>query len=379
METFIKNIIKKSSDLWQIFEKIDNNQKLSQNDGIILYNSNEFLSIGAIADFARVKRLEILGESYKKDYVYWINNHHLNLTNVCEGTCKFCAYKRKEGEKGAFSYTLDKAVAYLEVQVSQAAKEIHIVSALNPKFDLDFYKKLLEECRRILPNAHIQAFTAVELDYLAKISGLSLEETIKELVKFGLGSIPGGGAEIFAENIRQKVCPEKISGQKWLEIMEIVHSSGLKSNVTMLTGIGETSEDKINHMLAVRDLQDKTGGFMTFIPLFCHYENTELSSANAPTGIEILKDYAISRLMLDNIPHIKAFRIQTGTKLAQISLSFGVDDIDGTVMEEKITRMAGSSDPDALKREEIEHLIKRAGKIPLERDTLYNTAGYTVI
>ncbi|OGI04182.1 MAG: aminofutalosine synthase MqnE [Candidatus Melainabacteria bacterium GWF2_37_15] len=343
-----------------IKEKIYNNERLTRENGLELYKSNDLLTLGQLASYKNPSK-----------NVYWINNHHFNVTNICEGTCKFCAYRRKEGQDGAFIYHIDKAVEYLN-KINKNVKEIHIVSALNPDCNLDFYKKLLEASRRILPNTHIQAFTAVEIDYLAKLENISAEEVLKELISSGLGSLPGGGAEIFAENIRQKVCPEKISGKRWLKIMEIAHKLGLKSNVTMLTGIGETPKDKIDHMLAVRDLQNKTKGFMSFIPLFCHYENTEVSSKNKPTGVEILKEFAIARLMLDNVPHIKAFRIQTGTKLAQISLSFGVDDLDGTVMEEKITRFAGSKDPDALMKEEIEHLITRAGKIPFERDTVYN-------
>lgn len=355
-----------------IKEKITKGERLTKEDGLALYDSYDIARIAMLADFARVSRLESVGEGHKKDHVYWINNHHLNLTNICEGTCKFCAYRRKEGQDGAFAYTLDAAIEYIETKVSQNAREIHIVSAINPAYTLDYYKELFRACRRAIPNAHIQALTAVEIDYIAKISGISVEETLKELISAGLGSIPGGGAEIFDENVRKQVCPEKISGKKWLEVTETAHKLGLKSNVTMLTGIGESSEDKINHMLAVRELQDRTGGFMAFIPLFCHYENTELSEKKPITGVEALKEYAIARLMLDNVPHIKAFRIQAGTRIAQVSLAFGADDIDGTVIEEKITKMAGSKDAYALKKEEIEHLITRAGKVPVERDTLYN-------
>lgn len=368
MQKLIEKVRKKSNFLSEISEKIAKNKRLSKQDGIDLYKSTDLLSIGILADYARISRLK---NPEEKDYVYWINNHHLNLTNICKGTCKFCAYRKREGEKEAFSYSLDKAVEYLKNNVDKSAREIHIVSALNPEFNLEYYKKLLQECRKILPNTHIQAFTAVEIDYIAKLSGISVKEALIELVKSGLGSIPGGGAEIFAENVRRKVCPDKIPGERWLVVMETAHNLGLKSNVTMLTGIGETPEDKIDHMLSVRDLQDRTGGFMTFIPLFCHYENTEITDKSKLTGVDILKEYAISRLMLDNIPHVKAFRIQTGTKIAQISLEFGVDDIDGTVMEEKITRMAGSKDAYAIRKEELEHLITRAGKIPVERDTVY--------
>ena len=369
MTNLLEKLIKTSNSLSEISEKILNNKRLTKEDGLRLYESFDILSIGALADYARVERLE---NSEQADYVYWINNHHLNLTNICEGTCKFCAYRRKEGQDGAFLYTLEKALEYLETQVNKNAGEIHIVSALNPYWTLENYKTLLKECKKTLPNTHIQAFTAVEIDYLAKISNITVEKVLQELIDAGLGSLPGGGAEIFAENIRQKICPEKISGDKWLEIMEIAHNLGLKSNATILTGIGETSEDKIDHMLKIREVQDRTGGFMTFIPLFCHYENTEISEMQVQTGFETVKDYAISRLMLDNVPHIKAFWIQIGTKLAQVTLSFGVDDLDGTVMEEKITHFAGAKTGNVMTKDELIHLIKRAGKIPVERDTVYN-------
>jgi len=370
MNTLLRKITKTSNPLSGIAEKVLNSQRLTKDDGLKLYESFDILSIGTLADHARIKRLAAQEQA---DFVYWINNHHLNLTNICEGTCKFCAYKRKEGQDGAFVYTLEKAVEYLEKKVSKNISEIHIVSALNPYWNLENCKILLQESKRILPNTHIQAFTAVEIDYLAKLSNISVEQVLKELVDAGLGSIPGGGAEIFAENIRQKVCPDKISGEKWLGIMEIAHNLGIKSNATMLTGIGETSEDKIDHMLKIREVQDKTGGFMTFIPLFCHYENTEILEIQSQTGFETVKDYAISRLMLDNVPHIKAFWIQIGTKLAQITLSFGVDDLDGTVMEEKITHSAGAKTGSVMTKDDLLHLIKRAGKIPVERDTVYNT------
>ncbi len=369
MNNLLEKLTTSSNPLSEIAEKVLNNKRLSKEDGLKLYESFDILSIGALADIARVQRLI---DKEKKDFVYWINNHHLNLTNICEGSCKFCAYKRKDGQEGSFLYTIDKAVEYLKTQVNKNASEIHIVSALNPYWTLKNSKELLKECKRILPDTHIQAFTAVEIDYMAKLTNISVEEVLKELIEVGLGSLPGGGAEIFATNIREKVCPEKISGDKWLKIIETAHKLGIKSNATMLTGIGESSEDKIDHMMKIRELQDKTSGFMTFIPLFCHYENTEIYEFQQQTGFEAVKDYAISRLILDNIPHIKAFWIQIGTKLAQITLSFGVDDLDGTVMEEKITHYAGAKTGNALSKNELIHIIKKAGKIPVERDTVYN-------
>jgi len=361
-----------SKNLLSIKEKLADNERLSKEDGLRLYESFDILSVGMLADFARINRLKISNKTEKINHVYWINNHHLNLTNICEGSCKFCAYRRDKDEDGSFILSLDQAAEHIETQIDKNVMEIHIVSALNPECDLEFYVNLLKKCREILPDVHIQAFTAVEIDYIAKISGVSVEYTLKELIKAGLGSLPGGGAENFSPEIRKNLCPDKISGEKWLEIMEIAHSLGLKSNATMLSGIGESYEDKINHMLALRELQDKTGGFMTFIPLFCHYENTKFDNYEEQTGVDIIKDYAISRLMLDNIPHIKAFWIQIGIKLAQISLAFGVDDLDGTVMEEKITHYAGATTGQAILKDELTHLIRNAGKIPVERDTVYN-------
>lgn len=370
-DLIIERIVK-TPNLLELFHKIQNNEKLSIDDGISLYNTDDILVLGYIAEFSRIKRLKASGKDNEEDYVYWINNHHLNLTNICEGTCKFCAYKRKEAQDGAFLFSLESAKEYIQTKVNPDISEIHIVSALNPQCNLNFYIEILKYCKKYLPNTHIQAFTAVEIDYLAKISGLSINETLKELKNAGLGSIPGGGAEIFAENIRQKVCPDKISGEKWLEIMNIAHNMRIRSNATMLTGIGESIEDKVAHILSVRELQEKTGGFMTFIPLFCHYENTEISSEKLPTGIDMLKEYAVSRILLDNIDHIKTFWIQTGIKLAQMTLTFGADDLDGTVVVEKITNFAGAKTDKYLQKDELISLIKNAGKIPVERDTLYN-------
>jgi aminodeoxyfutalosine synthase len=356
-----------SAELHDIYLKIANNQRLSKEDGLKLYNSSNILYIGALADLARKNRA-----NNNADNVYWINNHHLNITNICEGKCKFCAYRKKDNESDAFMYSLEESLNYIKNNVDKNVKELHIVSALNPKCDLDYYAALFKQSKKILPNTHIQALTAVEIDYIAKISNKSIEDTLISLKDAGLGSLPGGGAEIFAEKIRDKVCPEKISGSKWLEIMKTAHSLGLKSNATMLTGIGETFEDKLDHMIALRNTQDQSGGFMAFIPLICHYQNTELEKYDEPTGFDILKDYAIARLMLDNIPHIKAFWIQIGIKLAQISLSFGVDDLDGTVVQEKITHSAGAQTGQNIYKEELINIIKKANKIPVERDTIYN-------
>lgn len=361
-----------SGELFDIYEKINFHQRLTSDDGLMLYNSNDILAIGGLADFAKVKRLEKLEKLDQKDHVYWINNYHLNLTNICEGKCKFCAFRKQNGENGSYFISLDQAKNHIKTKIDKNIKELHIVSALNKNLDINYYIELFKYCKKIFPSTHIQALTAVEIDYLAKQSELSIEDTLKKLMKAGLGSLPGGGAEVFSQAVREKFCPEKISGQKWLNIMQVAHSIGLNSNATMLCGIGESFEEKLNHMLELRNLQDVTNGFMAFIPLFCHYKNTELSFYKEKTGIEILKEYAIARLMLDNIDHVKAFWIQIGVKLAQISLSFGVDDIDGTVGEEKITHSAGAETEQVISRDSLINLIKKSSKIPVERDTIYN-------
>ena len=351
--------------------KIASGSRLTFEYGVRLFQSNDVILLGKLADFARVLRLQHAGREQEKDYVYWINNHHLNLTNICEGKCRFCAYRQESEHPKAFFMSLDKALDYIKNNVSKEAKEIHIVSAINSRCNLDYYVELFKQTRQILPNTHIQALTAVEIEYLSRLSGLSVQAVLEKLAEAGLGSIPGGGAEIFAPHIRQQVCPEKIPGEKWLEVMSVAHKGGIKSNATMLTGIGESYEDRLDHMIKIRELQDKTNGFMSFIPLFCHYEGTELKK-QTHTGVEIFKTYALSRLMLDNVPHLKAFRIQVGIPLAQLSLAFGVDDIDGTVVEEKITKSAGAKSSQSISKDELLHLIRNAGKIPVERGTLYN-------
>lgn len=361
-----------SKPLASIYEKLQNDVSLNEEDGLALYESSDLLSIGALADFARKKRLQIQGLSHEEDYVYWINNHHLNLTNICEGKCRFCAYRKANGQEGSFLMALEDVESYVRQNVSTRASEIHIVSALNPQLNIEYCTQLLKTCKKLLPDTHIQAFTAVEIDYIAKISGITINEALTMLKNAGLGSLPGGGAEIFADRIRQMYCPEKISGEEWLSIMETAHNLGLKSNVTMLTGIGETAAEKLDHILKVRDLQTKTGGFMSFIPLVCHYQNTEVSQAHSQSGFDILKNYAVSRLMLDNIPHVKAFWIQVGQKLAQLSLAFGADDLDGTVIEEKISRSAGASSGQQLNSDGLINMVRAAGKIPVQRDTIYN-------
>jgi aminodeoxyfutalosine synthase len=232
---------------------------------------------------------------------------------------------------------------------------------------------MLRTLKREVPHLHIKAFTAVEIDYFAKLSGRTVKDTLLALCEAGLGSLPGGGAEIFNPAVRNTLCAEKISGDRWLEIMETAHGIGLKSNATMLYGHIESIEDRVHHLLKLRELQDRTGGFQAFIPLSFHAQNTEITKSAYTTGFDDLKTLAISRLLLDNFDHIKAYWVMLGEKITQVSLSFGVDDIDGTVVEERITKMAGGTTDGIMTRNDLIDLIKQAGKIPVERDTVYNT------
>jgi aminodeoxyfutalosine synthase len=232
---------------------------------------------------------------------------------------------------------------------------------------------MLRALRKEFPHVHLKAFTAVEIDYLAKLSGLCLKDTLLKLREAGLGSLPGGGAEIFSPGVRNTLCAEKISGDRWLEVMEATHGIGLKSNATMLYGHIESAEDRIDHLLRLRGLQDRTGGFQAFIPLSFHAQNTEIKKTAYTTGFDDLKTLAISRLMLDNFDHVKAYWVMLGEKIAQVSLSFGVDDLDGTVVEERITKSAGGTTDGSMTREELVNLIKQADRLPVERDTLYHT------
>ena len=303
--------------------------------------------------------------------VYFVQNMHINPTNICVNRCKFCAFSRSKGEPGAYEMSIDDILNKAR-SAGKGVRELHIVSGLHPDLPFAWYLDMLSALKQEFPKMHLKAFTAVEIDYLAKLSGLSVIDTLKQLKDAGLGSLPGGGAEIFNTAVRNTLCAEKISGDRWLEVIEAAHKVGLKSNATMLYGHIETYEHRIDHLIRLRELQDRTGGFQAFIPLSFHSQNTEIKKSAYTTGFDDLKTLAISRLMLDNFDHIKAYWVMLGEKIAQVSLNFGVDDLDGTVVEERITKAAGGTTDGSMTRDDIVHLIKQAGRTPVERDTVYN-------
>ncbi|MEZ4601329.1 MAG: aminofutalosine synthase MqnE [Syntrophotaleaceae bacterium] len=348
-------------------KKIENNQRLSEDDALALARCDDLLALGELSALANRRQ--------NGDRVYFNRNRHINYGNICVNRCAFCAFRRDEEESGAFLLSPEEAGERAAVAAAAGATEVHMVGGLHPERPLAYYLDLLREVRRRAPGVHIKAFTAVEIDHLHRLSGLPLPALLQNLRDAGLDSLPGGGAEIFAEGVRAKICPEKISGERWLEVMAEVHRSGLRSNATMLFGHLESWEDRIDHLRRLRQLQDETGGFMAFIPLPFQDDNAGLPGVKGPTGVEILKTLAVSRLYLDKFRHVKAYWVMLGVKLAQVSLAFGVNDLDGTVVEERIGHAAGAESPQALSGEELMNLIRRAGRQPVERDSLYVEIG----
>jgi len=351
----------------QIKEKIRRQERLNRDDGIYLYEHSNLTEIGQLAHSVRTTKAQIGHETS----VWWNTNLHLNPTNVCIGRCNFCAFAKLPNEEGAYTMTIEEATERAAKGHSLGATEVHIVGGLNPKAALPYYLELLKSIKVNVPSLHIKAFTAVEIAFFAKLAKKTYKQVLIDLVEAGLDSMPGGGAEIFAKSVRDETCPDKIPSDLWLEIHSIAHEVGLYSNATMLAGIGESFADRVDHMLKLRTQQDKSKGFQTFIPLSCHYEDTEIIESVDPiTSLDQVKNIAISRLILDNFDHIKAYWPQLGHSMAQVALNFGADDLDGTVVDERITYAAGSGRK-KTSTELICQLIQGAGFEPVERNTIY--------
>ncbi len=349
--------------LFDVAQKVLSGERLSFEDGLKLFESNDMATISALADYASRKK--------SGDFVYFNVNVHITPTNICVGTCRFCAFKREKGQDGAYALTIEQILEKLEKLNLERVTEFHIVGGLNPDYPYSFYVELLRTLKRKFPNVYLKAFTAEELNFIAEVSKKSVEEVLLDLIDAGLDFIPGGGGEIFAPSVRSRICPDKISAERYLQIHKTAHRLGLKSNATMLFGHIESYEDRVDHMLRLREAQDETGGFQTFIPLAYHPLNTKIKGQYT-TAADELKTIAVSRLLLDNFPHIKAYWIMLGEKTAQIALKFGADDIDGTVVEEEITQAAGARSGSYMPQERLIKLIREVGKIPVERDTVYN-------
>lgn len=345
--------------------KIETGARVSDAEALALFETDDLLAVGELAAQANAR------SNGKR--VYFNVNRHINYTNVCVNRCTFCAFSReREDDEGGYTLALNDILTRAAEASAAGATEIHMVGGLHPSLPFDFYLELLAAIKADNPVLHIKAFTAVEIDYFALLTNQSHAAVIAELKAAGLDSMPGGGAEIFAEPVRRKICPEKISGERWLEVIEEVHRAGLKTNATMLFGHVESYADRVDHLSRLRQLQDRTGGFQAFIPLAFQPDNTRVPGARGVGGFDALKTLAISRIYLDNFRHIKAYWVMLGLKVAQVALAFGVNDVDGTVIEERIGHDAGADSPQQLSKEQLVALIRKAGKLPVERDTLYN-------
>lgn len=356
-----------SDELKSIGDKIRNNIRISDADGLLLFQKGSLPFVGALANFVREKK-------HGND-TFFNRNFHIEPTNVCVFSCHFCAYSRLYAHRDeGWELTADQMLDIVKKYDGKPETEVHIVGGVHPKMNLFFFGDLLKKIKAHRPGLHIKGFTAVELDYMFRKAKMSIEDGMAFLKSSGLDSIPGGGAEIFDDAVRQRICPDKVDGKGWLHIHETAHNLGMHSNATMLFGHIETYEHRMDHMRRLRELQDRTGGFNTFIPLKFRNGDNDMSGVPETSLIEDLKVYAIARLYLDNFPHIKAYWPMLGRKNAQLSLAFGVDDIDGTIDDTtKIYSMAGAEEQrPAMTTEELVSLIKQAHRRPVERDTLYN-------
>jgi aminodeoxyfutalosine synthase len=355
----------RAAGLQDIAGKLEARERLTLEDGVHLFDTPDLLAVAWLANRER--------ERLHGGRTYYNHNIRIEATNVCVASCLFCSFARlKPGDEQAYTMSLEQAWEKLRVRADQPLTEVHVVNGLHPDLPFEYYKDLLRGFKRLRPEIHLKCFTAVEIAFFAELYGISDEQVLQQLMEAGLDSLPGGGAEIFAERVRRKICHDKCDADRYLAIHRLAHGLGMRSNVTMLYGHIERMEERVNHMLRARALQDETGGFQAFIPLAFHPDNNQMRKLPAPSASDTLRVHAVARLMCDNIPHVKAFWIATGVDVAQTSLWFGVDDLDGTVQEERIYHMAGARTPEAMSTSAIRQLIRAAGREPVERDTLYN-------
>ena len=361
-------VVDRIGSLAAIRDKIEANERLDFEDGLALIESDDLLELGELADLAR----RVRGGT---DEVYFVQNLYLNQTNVCRVKCKFCAFARTQKQADAYTISTDELIEDVLRQREVAGfTEIHMVNGENPHIGFDFYLDTTRRLHEALPDVHLKLYTASEIHHMTTLSGLTHEEVLRELQAAGLGSLPGGGAEIFAERVRRLVAPGKESPEIWFHVHDTAHRLGIPTHCTMLYGHVETYEERIDHLLRLREQQDKTGGFLAMVPLAFHPENTvfERRGFNFTSGAEDLKMIAVSRLMLDNVPNIKAYWIMMGMPLAQVALHFGANDVQGTVVREQIFQAAGATAGTEQKIVDLVRQVSEAGRIPVQRDTLYN-------
>ncbi|MDP6408933.1 MAG: aminofutalosine synthase MqnE [Planctomycetota bacterium] len=354
----------RAAGIEDVARRVVASERLSLEDGARLYATPDLFVVAELANLVR--------ERLHGDLAYFNVNQHINYTNICNKLCRFCAFQRLPNQEGAYCMTPQEAAGKVREQLDQPVTEVHMVAGIYPKLGYDYYLDLLRAVKAARPRIHIKAFTMVELHEIARVAKKPLAEVLPELIEAGLDSIPGGGAEVFSERVRSETYHLKISGDEWLDIARTVHEAGLRSNCTMLHGHIETVAERLDHLDRLRRLQDETGGFQTYVPLSFHPDNSEMADVPAPTALDELREMALGRLMLDNVPHVKAYWILMDVPVAQLCLSFGADDVDGTVVEEKVYHEAGATTPQEAQRHELVQWIRDAGRVPVERDTLYN-------
>jgi len=351
------------SPLRDIARKVAKGTRLSEEDALSLYGTQDLHALALLADHAKRQR--------HGDKVFYNRNRHIDYSNICRTGCSFCVYARKEGQEGAFDLSHEEIVGKAREARAQGATEVHIVGGLHPTHPLEWYEGMLKALKSELPDLHLKCFTAVEIHHFSKLSGLPHEKLLARLKDAGLGSLPGGGAEIFDPGVRGRLCAGKATAEEWGAVHRAAHRMGLSTNATMLYGHVESYADRVDHMRRLREWQDETKGFQAFVPLAYHQDREDMPPRSIRGGMEHLKNYAVSRLYLDNFPHLKAYWVMLGVSLAQVALSWGVDDIDGTVMGESIYRLTGVGTPGSLSAAELEGLIIEAGRDPVERDPWY--------
>jgi len=349
--------------LTNLIEKLQSGERLDADECASLYD----LDLFTLGKFANAKRRKLYGKK-----VFFNVNRHINPTNICADVCKFCAFSANRKNPNPYTMSHDEILKIVEKSVAGGAKEIHIVSAHNPETSWQWYLEIFKKIKEKYPQIHVKALTAAEVDFLSRKHGLSYEEVVEKMLEYGVDSMPGGGAEIFDEAVRRKICKGKVSSENWLKIHRLWHEKGRESNATMLFGHIESRQNRIDHMLRIRDLQDKTGGFNAFIPLVYQRDNNYLKVENYPGSAEILKTFAISRLVLNNVAHIKAYWATSTINLAMVAQEFGADDLDGTIEKESIQSAAGAKSASGMSLRNFTDLIQTSGFVPVERDSLYN-------
>jgi aminodeoxyfutalosine synthase len=349
--------------LADVARKVLDGLRLGEDDGLRLYATADLPAIGALANVVRERR--------SGDRTYYVRNQHVNYTNICNKGCRFCAFQVKPKDPRGYVLSIEDVRQRIRLHLDQPITEVHVVAGINPKLPFDYYLDLVRAIKQERPDACVKAFTMIEIHQISRVARLPLRETVRALKEAGLDSVPGGGAEVFSDDVHEQLFRAKLDSDGWCEVARAVHAEGLRSNATLLYGIGETDQQKVRHLMRLRELQDETRGILCFIPLSFHPEHTEMSELPAPTGAQNLREIAVARLMLDNVEHVKAYWIMISPEIAQVAQWYGADDVDGSVLREEIVHEAGAVTPQALQVEELRRRILEAGRTPVERDALY--------